>query len=371
MIPPGSKVSTTFYMPAIRLRCGRHAQNWKWTPMLMKKIAPMALAWLALASGCATSPESEPALTPEPTAAPETPREEASGRVNMEAGVRRTLGETIRYIGETHGGGGVLTAGLEVRPGPAKAIGAADSSVVLERLAAQYDYQAQRTPHYVFIYPTGYEELTTLSLSNQVDGRFNATRASFAVGAGTDLFNAFALLSHSVKVPVVADQVVADAWCGEVFLQDAPLSAIVEALLKSARVAPSLVTIESTDRYLLVRSASNLRGGSACLNAAPRTPEEATLLEKTVSIRVPDLGGEFSFQAEPATLGELLSTLSAQIGLPVTADTEVARLPVNISVLEDLPLEIALDLLVQQWPVPRYGYQLRDGAIHFTTRAVG
>lgn len=339
--------------------------------MLMKKIAQMALAWMALASGCATSPESDPALSPKPSAAPEAPRDGASGRVSMEAGLRRTLGETVRYIGETHGGGGVLTAGLEVRPGPAKAIGAADSAVALERLAAQYQYQAQRTPHYVFIYPIGYEELTTLALANQVDGRFNATRASFAVGAGTDLFNAFALLSHSVKVPVIADQVVADAWCGEVFLQDGPLSAIIEALLKSARVAPSLVTIESTDRYLLVRSASNPRRGPTCLNPAPRSPEETAILEKSVSIHVPYRGGEFSFQAEPATLGELLGTLSAQIGLPVTADAEVARLPVNITILEDLPLETALDLLVQQWPVPRYGYQLRDGGVHFTTRAVG
>lgn len=339
--------------------------------MVTNKIASLVLASIMLAAGCATSRESTPGAKADPAPAAQSPRSGATDRGNGEAGGGRTLGEAVRSIGETHGGGGALTAGLEVRPGPGKSMGASDSAVALERLAAHYDYQAQRTPHYVFIYPTGYEELTTLALADQVDERFNTTRASFAVGAGTDLFNAFALLSHSLKVPVLADQVVADAWCGEVFLQDAPLSAIVEALLKSARVAPSLVTIESTDRYLLVRSAANPRRGTACLNPAPRTPEETATLEKTVSIHVPDRGTEFSFQAEPVKLGEVLGTLSAQIGLAVTADPEVARLPVNITILEGLPLETALDLLVQQWPVPRYGYRLENGGVLFTTRAAG
>lgn len=294
--------------------------------------------------------------------------EGALPHIALEAGSQPTLGAAFRYFGETFGGGAALTAGLEDRPAPARGLGKTGFVPGLERLASQYQCKTQATPYYVFFYPEGYEELETLSLAGKVAPIFESTRASFAVGAGTDLFNALALLSASLKRTVIADNVVADAWCGEVFLQEAPVSAIVEALLKSARVSPAMIEVESTEEYLFIRSTSNQSKSPSCLNAGKLSPEQQALLAAPLSLHLPDTGAELTFQSQPAKLADVLPALSRSLGIPVSATDGMARLPVNISVFEGITTEKALDLLVRQWMVPLYGYRMENGGLHFCER---
>jgi hypothetical protein len=85
---------------------------------------------------------------------------------------------------------------------------------------------------------------------------------------------------------------------------------------------------------------------------------------------LPDTGAAFSFQAEPATLARVLPDLSRALGIPVTADDAMGRLPVNITAFHAIPTEAALDLLVRQWLLPRYGYRIQNGGLHFCERPV-
>ncbi len=338
-------------------------------------IVPCLLAGgLAALSGCNSTGREK---TEKPSSSETTPPVAARNasranfpQISLDAGAHATLGEVFRHIGETFGGGAALTAGLEERPAPAAGLGQTGFVPGLERLAKPYDCKLQVTPFYVFVYPQGYEALADLTLAGKVGPRFDATRASFAIGAGTDLFNAFALLGDSLKMTIVADNIVADAWCGELFLEDAPVSAIVEALLKSSRIAPEMIEVESHDDYLFIRSAANQSRPPSCLNREQLTAEQLAILQTPLTLRLPDTGTAFTFQAEPATLARVLPDLSRALGIPVTAEDAMGRLPVNITAFHAIPTETALDLLVRQWLLPRYGYRIQNGGLHFCERPV-
>ncbi|MBL7647187.1 MAG: hypothetical protein JNK74_13450 [Candidatus Hydrogenedentes bacterium] len=342
----------------------------------VRLVFPLAMAaTFAALVGCASTGHTEnkkPAraddLTP---AADHGPARTGFPQIYLDAGAQVTLGEAFRHIGETFGGGAALTAGLEERPAPPSGLAHTGFVPGLERLAKPYDCKLQVTPYYVFFYPRGYEALADLSLEGRVDPRFVTTRASFAIGSGTDLFNALALLGESLKLTIVADNSVADAWCGEVFLEDAPVYAIIEALLKSSRIAPDMIEIESNQDYLFLRSTANQSRPPSCLNREELSADQLAILQTPLTLRLPDTGAAFTFQAEPTTLARVLPDLARALGIPVTADDAMGRLPVNITSFHGIPTETALDLLVRQWPLPRYGYRIRNGGLHFCERPVG
>ena len=339
----------------------------------LRLIFPFAMAaTLATLGGCAStgrSVDKKPAEADKSTAlADRGPSRANFPQIQLDAGAQVTLGEAFRHIGETFGGGAALTAGLEERPAPPSGLAHTGFVPGLERLAKPYDCKLQVTPFYVFFYPQGYEALADLSLEGSVDPRFVTTRASFAIGAGTDLFNALALLGESLKITIVADNSVADAWCGEVFLEDAPVFAIVEALLKSSRIAPEMIEIESNQDYLFIRSAANQSRPPSCLNRDQLSAEQLAILQTPLTLRLPDTGAAFTFQAEPTTLARVMPDLARALGIPVTADDAMGRLPVNITAFHGIPTETALDLLVRQWLLPRYGYRIQNGGLHFCER---
>ena len=65
-----------------------------------------------------------------------------------------------------------------------------------------------------------------------------------------------------------------------------------------------------------------------------------------------------------STLGEVLEGLSDQLGVPVTADANMHRLPVNPAVMTNVRVATALDLLIRQWLVPEFAYAVDDTGIH-------
>jgi len=336
---------------------------------VIKVIAPAALGCLLAICGCATNGAPKPASDASAGDLSLTPPSSARfPGIALEAGAHQTLGEAFRHIGETYGGGAALVGGLEDRPAPAEGLRQTGFLSGMEKLAAPNGCKVQRTPHYVFVYPEGYESLAALSLQDQVPPHFNALTASFAVGAGTDLFNALALLGNTLEVTVVADNVVADAWCGEVFLENAPLTAILEALLKSARIPPQLIAVESTDAYIFIRSNANAGGAAPCLNLEQLSGADRALLEAPVVVRLPDASPQMTFQPGPTPFAEILPVLSGQIGMPVTAESAMMRLPVNAAAFHGVSVQDTLDLIVRQWPIPRYGYVVESGGVLFRER---
>lgn len=334
--------------------------------------ALLAVIGLSILAGCASNGRSASPAEPDPEQKPVSvaKRAETSGlpRISLEAGAHQTLGEAFRHLGETFGGGAALLGGLEDNPAPANGLGTTGFVSGLERLAGQYRSKIQVTPHYVFFYPEGYEVLESISLAEKVDARFNMTRASFAIGAGTDLYNAFALLSTSLQMTIVADNRIAETWCGEIFLDDAPVSTIVETILKTARLAPEAFEVESTSEYIFIRSTDNQSRAPSCLNKGELTAAQEALLASPITLRLPDTGPELNFQSVSSPLATVLPALSSRLGIPVTATEGMGRLPVNLSVFQNLSVETAMDLLVRQWLLPRYGYRLDEGGLHFCER---
>jgi len=338
----------------------------------LRVAASVTLLSLSFLAGCASNGEPDAPIPPETgqESVSAVKRSKTSGlpRISLEAGAHQTLGDAFRYLGETYGGGAALIGGLEDDPAPAGGLGTTDFVKGLERIAAQYESKIQVMPDYVFLYPEGYEVLESITLQGAVDARFNSTRASFAIGAGTDLYNAFALLSTSLQMTIVADNRIAETWCGEIFLDDAPVSAIVEAILKTARISPEAFEVESTSEYLFIRSTDNQSRAPSCLNESELTVAQKEFLATPITLHLPDTGTELVFQSVATPLKKVLPTLSSRLGIPVTATAAVDSLPVNISVFQNVSVETALDLLVRQWLLPRYGYRLDEGGLHFCER---
>lgn len=334
--------------------------------------ALLAVIGFSMLGGCASNGKAASPAESEPDQKPAPVAKRADGpgfpRISVEAGAHETLGAAFRHIGETFGGGAALVGGLEDKPAPNGGVGTTGFVAGFERLAEQYGSKIQVTPHYVFFYPEGYEALETISLADKVDARFNTTRASFAIGAGTDLYNALAMLSTTLQMTIVADNPIAETWCGEVFLEDAPVSAIVEAMLKTARIPPEAFAVESTSEYLFIRSTANQSRPPSCLNVNELSAEQRALLASRITIRLPDTGPKLAFRSVSSPLSKVLPALSNQLGIPVTVTEGMADMPVNLTVFENVSVETALDLLVRQWLLPRYGYRLDEGGLHFCER---
>ncbi|MCF6287392.1 MAG: hypothetical protein L3K26_19755, partial [Candidatus Hydrogenedentes bacterium] len=263
------------------------------------------------------------------------------------------------------GGGIVLVAGLEEWPAPPVKVTRAVYATGLKKLVAPANCLVDSGAFYQFVYPPGYEALLDVSVWEEVHPRFQGLRATFAVGAGTDMYNALALLSETLGVTVIADNAIADVWCGELFLYDAPAATIVEALLQSARVVPGAFVVESAEHYIFLRSTDNMTKSDTCVNRDGLSPDARVMLEKTVDLRLPTRDGTLVFQYEAMPLQAVLDDLAEQMGVAVTADAVLADFPVNQAVYLGLPISDVLDLIIRQWPVARFGYRADADGIHF------
>jgi hypothetical protein len=321
-------------------------------------------ALLLLTAGCAGKRDTPSRDAVDTTAAP--PSAEAFPKVSFELREPAALVEVVRRVGEETGGGLVMMNGLGeylVQPFTAQR---KDYRDFVRTLAQSTGMLYRQTPYYYFLYPEGYETLCDVTLAGAIHPRFETVAAQVAFGDSTALFNAFSVLGHSLGVTIVADNAVAESRCGELTLPEAPLSAILEAMLQSARVPPGAFQMESNDEYILIRSSQNQPPAKICLNQDELSPEEQAFLERRVNVMLPEASGKNApaFYPSPTNLGRALGTLSRQLGIPVTAETKMHAIPVNPCSFTDVRIATALELIIRQWPVPEFGYEVRDGAIH-------
>ncbi|MFP4501748.1 MAG: hypothetical protein ACLFTT_12160 [Candidatus Hydrogenedentota bacterium] len=326
-------------------------------------MALCAVAGLAgILAGCAT-PATESAALEEHTG----PR---FGRVSFTQ-ERTTLGETVRAIGQEVGGGMAVLHGLEETPVGSISVHRNAYDFLVRRIAEETRLTVQETPHYYFFYRPDYEFIAEMSLEDAIDPALADITTSASFGSETLLFNVLGVLSQNLEVTLVADNVVSETKCGEFFVDRAPLWAALEALLKSSRVNPDAVVIESTPDYVFLRSAQNSARGSMLLNEQELSQEDHALLEKRISAFLPERPANtdqaVAFHAA-MRVRSTVGPLSEQIGAPVTADPGLHDLPVNFAVFHDVPVRTLLDLMVRQWPLAVFGYEVRDGAIHFRRR---
>ncbi len=275
-------------------------------------------------------------------------------------------GEMLRAFGEQAGGGFVLMSGLEERTMSKVDFHREPYEQAVARFAEILDCTFTHTPYYYFILPPAYKALEMVSLADNLDARYTDMTVSAVFGAKTDLYVVFAALSESLGVTIVADNFITESYCGELHLPEAPLAVVLEAILQSARFSPDTLRLESTPDYIFLYAAQNENKASLRLDTGPLTAEQQALLDKEVSLSLPIVPEDkegLLFSALPIPLHEALYPLSEQLGIEVTAQRQLGDIPINPVVFKRLRLETAMDLLLRQWPLAQFGWELQTDRI--------
>lgn len=336
----------------------------------------MTLVLLFSPFGCASKkheklkkPKKEVAADAVDTApAPSRGKGSKTSLINEE---KSTLCETVRKLGMENAGGVVVINGWGERTLEPFAYENEPYEKIIENLAqaTQCKYEAQGS--YFLLFPAGYETLLDVSVADELPARYRPLRLDLSIGDYTPLFDALALLGHSLGISIVADNLLAESTCGECAFHDAPFADVLKGLLQSARTAPGAFFVEATDAYIFLGTVGNPSPASALLNEEALNDSARGLLAKSVSLTLPrriEPNKPFEFVRAPARLGSLLTTLSTQLGIPVEADPRLLDFPVNPCVFRNLSMRSAMDLLVRQWPLASFGYEVRQDTIYLRPR---
>ncbi len=277
------------------------------------------------------------------------------------------LGDMIRKLGQEKGGGIVALSGLEERTVAALSVSYAPYASLAKQLADAVECRATPLNNAYFIYPEPYEGLLQVSLEGRLHERFAAMNAAVAFGAKTRLANVFAVLSESLGTAIVADNYIAEATCGEMFMDKAPLQAVLEAVLMSARIPAQEIAIDCTDEYLFIASLRNAAPKTVLLSdETSLSPEQKAELERVVDVVLPERGEnpvQTAFAAKAAPLRDVLTPLTQQLNIEVAAKKSLAEVPINPCTLHKVRVRTVMDLLIRQWPLANFGYELNGNQL--------
>lgn len=287
----------------------------------------------------------------------------ASVTFNHEMG---PIGDIMRAFGEQTTGGFVLMGGLEERAIPAVDFKQEAYEEAIAHFAASVDSTFIHTPYYYMVLPPEYEILQSVNVTEHLHERYRQASAGAVFGAKTELYVVFSALSTSLGLTIVADNFIAETRCGEMHLPEAPLGVILEAILQSARIDPTSLVIENTADYLFIRDFKNDNPPSLELPGEMAADARKALLQKAVTLYLPEAPreqGAVVFGAQPIALKDALLPLTEQLGIEVVAHRSLADIPINPCVMNEVSLETALNLLLRQWPLAQFGWELQANRI--------
>lgn len=312
----------------------------------------IALALLT-AVGCATSRPQSSKAAPEDETLP--------------------LAEIAAGIAEQGSGPLVLMNGIQDHLLPVPKAGKGKFADTVSQLAAAGGYTVFTAPDFFFLYPPGYEALLGVSFAGKLDPAYAKMRLPLTLGFDTPVYAALALIAHALDITIVADNVVAAAKCGAIALDEAPLQTALEALLMSARISGDAFTVESTPNYIFIYAQQNQTHGPVVLNAESLTPEQNALLDTPVKVMLAhsEDGKKLEVSYGARRLRAVLPMLSEQFKIPVTASPELAEMPVNPVVMNNVTVRQAMELLIRQWPMPWYGYRMIGNEIRIERITAG
>jgi hypothetical protein len=324
-------------------------------------IGAFALVALAMV-GCATAGKT----TAKAKEKQPSPEGTAATKVNVATEGGEHLGLVVRRMGAESGVGIVLMQGLEWRQ--TRALNASNQPLgdVAQQLAAEFNGKVQTCPAYVFLYPTGYEMLEQVSLAGALDPSIEELPLGIAFGAGTPMYTVLAMIGRTLKTTLVADNAIAQAECGELSLPEMPLRVVLEAVLKSARVPGDAIEVRSDAQSTFIHSRGLPTAESVVLNESTLTDEQRGILDARVSVELPypqSDATDLTVFPGASTLEEILPSLSRQLGVTVTAEPALAKVPVNPMVAHEVPRGMVLELLIRQWLEPFYGYTVEPDRI--------
>jgi hypothetical protein len=236
----------------------------------------------------------------------------------------------------------------------------------LDRIAEDAGVRVEHAPNYDFLFPPGYEVLNGGSIAPRLDPALAGRRTSLHFDLDTPLFSALALLSHSLRTAIVADNIVADARCGETHLYDVTLAEALDALLRSARIADRAFKVKGdADSVLLYSPARPLREKPFVQAPGEARPD---WIDRRVTLYLPaapDQPEHLRGYARAVPLESCLTEIGRQTGLRFEADARMLALPVNPVVMVNVPIQTAIDLIVNQWPLPHFGYRVSGDTVRF------
>jgi len=313
----------------------------------------IAIASMSLA-GCASTPGEPDAEMSNAIALPSTVTFEFE---------RGPVGVAFREISRASSISVVLMKGLELaQTGPHSFLDRPPESII-RKISKGLGYKLHQAPQYLFVFAPGYEALLEVDVEGLLSDETSGLRAEVAFGAGTPLYSGLGLLGYTLGHTFVADNAVAGALCGELHLRDVSISSALTAMLQSARMSEGSFRIESTADYVFLFSAANVSGPRFSGDRAALTTAQQSMLRRRVSLMLPareENPGHIQGHRGASTLGEVLPELSAQLGITVTADRIMHRLPLNPMVISDTPIETAMDLIIRQWLIPEFFFEV-DG----------
>ncbi len=283
-----------------------------------------------------------------------------------------SLGDMVRTIGQESGGGIVAMAGLEERSIEAVSVQHEPYDSLVKQLANGAECLSAPLANAYFIYPEQYQALLEISLEGRLNEHFTAMNASVAFGAKTRLSNVFSVLSESLGTTIVPDNLIADAVCGEIFMDKAPLQAVLEAVLMSARIPAQEIAVDCTGEYLFIASLRNTAPKTVLLSDENSlSPEQKAELERVVDVVMPETGEnpiQAAFSAKPTRLKDVLTPLTRQMNIEVAAKKVLADVPINPCTMHKVRVRTAMDLLIRQWPVPNFGYEMNGNQLLIRAR---
>jgi len=320
------------------------------------------LSYALIVTGCATtSAPSDAAGKKEPSPKPEQP-DGGFAPIEIERG---PIGGIVRELGRQTHRSVVLMNGLEFYYAGPYSLGEMSAADAVKRTAADSGMVLHRERAFDFIHAPGFEALNDFRPSASLDRSLARIPVSIRLGADTPLYGALALLSHSYRVTLVADNVVASALCGETSLSDVALGDALDVILRSARLTDATCRVQSSGNTMLLYSTSSAQRAHLFAGASTTRPAS---LDKRVTLYLPEPPADPKNLLEKSgatPLANVLGALSKQLDVKVEADRRCQPLPVNPCVLVDVPIETALRLIIQQWPLPHYGYTATEDTIRF------
>ncbi len=236
----------------------------------------------------------------------------------------------------------------------------------IDQIAADAGMRVAHHPSYDFVFAPGYEIVNETSVQSNLNHALGARETTLHIEFGTPLFAALALLSHSLQSTIIADNIVADARCGEIHLHNVTVAEALGALLQSARIPNQSFHLQSEDETTFLYSAGRpLRDRVRVESAGEVRPD---WLDRRVTLYLPSAPaepGHMQGYGRALPLSESLAELERQTGLHFEADARVHSLPINPAVMPNIKLESALDLIVNQWPLPHFGYRANGNTVRF------
>ncbi len=317
--------------------------------------AAMTLSWAVALASCASTPS-----------ATDEESVESPGQFTPIELARGPIGPMVRELGQRTGRSIVVMNGIEYHHAGPYSLNDTSAADIVKRIAADSGMALTRAAGYDFIHAPGFEGLNAFAPSSSMDRSAARITATVRLGADTPVYGALALLGQAYRVTLVADNVVASALCGETALHDVPLGVALDAILRSARLSGATCRVRADGATMFFSSPSASQRDRIFVNS-PGQPRPRTL-DRRVTLYLPARPPDANrlVEASDATpLSQCLASLGEQLGMKVEADRRSGILPVNPCVIVDVPLETAMRLIIQQWPLPHYGYTASDDTIRF------